>query len=314
MDVEQPVVFRTLRSARTELDNPVVTIGNFDGVHLGHQEIFRRTRRHADALDTAAIALTFHPHPVRHFRPEIDEFRISTDRQKFELMIEHGLDAVVALPFDDALASLEPADFVDEIIAEGLDASFVVVGANFRFGRKRAGSTDDLERLAGERAIDTEICSEVERDGEVVSSTRIRELLQQGSIGEATTLLTRPHRVQGTVVHGDERGRTLGYPTANIEPENLLPADGIYATWLRVEGGERLPAASSIGFRPTFDGEERRLESFVLDRDDLDLYGADVELEFIEYVRPEVSFESADELVDQMDADVEDVRQILDVN
>lgn len=314
MDVEQPAVYPTLPSARTELDEPVVTIGNFDGVHLGHQEIFERTHRHADRLDTAAVALTFVPHPVRYFRPETDEFRISTDQHKFELMIRHGLDGVVALPFDEQLASLEPAAFVDEIIADGLDASVVVVGTNFRFGRKRAGSTDDLERLAAERDIETEIVSEVERDGEVVSSTRIRKLLREGAVNEAAQLLTRPHRVCGTVVHGEKRGRTLGYPTANIDPENLIPANGIYATRLHVDGQPPLPAASSIGIRPTFDGEERRLESFVLDRDDLDLYDAEVEVEFIEYVRPEESFDSADALVSQMDDDVEAVRNILDAD
>ena len=314
MEQEQPVVFRNLHDARAALDTPVVTIGNFDGVHLGHQEIFSRARQYADRRNVPAVALTFVPHPVRHFRPAASEFRITTDRQKFQLITDNGLDAVVALDFDAELAGLQPADFVDRIITEGLDASHVVVGSNFRFGRRRAGTTDDLQRLAADRGIDTEICAEVEYGGEVVSSTRIRNLLAEGSVGDAAVLLTRPHRVIGTVVHGEKRGRQLGYPTANIQPGNLLPADGVYATWLRVEGGEPLPAASSIGVRPTFDGQERRLESYVLGRDDLDLYDTDVGVEFIEFIRPERSFETVEALVDQMDKDVESVRRILDLH
>ena len=305
-------VHRSLASAGRQLEAPVVTIGNFDGVHIGHQAIFRRVAQRANRKGVEAVALTFAPHPVRFFRPDTDEFRLTTDEQKFRLILEQGIDEVVALRFDENLASLGPDEFVETILHQGLGASEALVGTNFAFGKGRTGTTDDLQRLCSERGIETELCEKVEYDGDTVSSTRIRNKLEEGRVAYAAELLGRRHRVSGKVVEGDRRGRELGYPTANLRAENLLPSDGIYATYLHVEGEAPLPSASSIGVRPVFDGSERTTESYVLDRDDLELYGREVELEFVEFVRPERDFDSPDALVEQMEDDVDRVRAILD--
>jgi len=227
------------------------------------------------------------------------------------LIRDCGIDSVVTLKFDDELASLAPEEFVAKIIDDGLGAQFVVVGANFAFGKNRAGSTEDLRRLSARAGIETDILDEVELGGEVVSSTRIREHLRDTDVSRAADLLDRNHRITGTIEKGAGRGREIGYPTANLAPKNLVPGDGIYATYLHVPDRGTLPAASSIGTRPTFDDEGRTVEAYVLDRDDLDLYGETVELEFVEFVRPEREFSSADPLTAQMEEDVEAVRNIL---
>jgi riboflavin kinase/FMN adenylyltransferase len=199
-------VFRSLEEASEALERPVVTIGNFDGAHIGHQAIFERVRQLADERDVAAVALTFSPHPVRHFRPNMPAFRLTTDEQKLSLLEQYGLDATVVLPFDDSVAGLTPEDFVEQVLTDGLDASYVVVGENFAFGKGRAGSTDDLRRLCADRGIDTEIASHVELDGDVVSSTRVRNELEQAHVDELVRLLGRPYRIVGEVVEGEQRG------------------------------------------------------------------------------------------------------------
>ncbi len=311
--MDQPGVFFDLDTAGNAVDDPVVTIGNFDGVHIGHREIFERAIDRADDAGVASLALTFTPHPVRFFRPDADAFRLTTDSQKFDLIKETGVDAVFALRFDQNIASLSPEAFVEQLLDQGLSASRVIVGANFAFGKNRAGSTDDLERLCDEHGIVTDICRKVRYGGEVVSSTRIRGCLEEGKVGEAAELLGRRHRVVGRVIEGDKRGRELGYPTANLQTENLVPADGIYATYLHVQGEDSYPAATSIGTRPVFDGDERTTEAYVLDRDNLDLYESTVELEFVEYIRDERDFSDSAALVEQMERDVEQTRKILQI-
>lgn len=306
-----PTIYYDLAEASENLQTPVVTIGNFDGVHVGHQAIFEWVAGRAHARGLPAVALTFRPHPVRYFRPDVPEFRLTPDDVKFRLMGDFGLDAVVALPFDEHLATLAPDAFVRTILLDGLNVDTVAVGANFRFGQGRAGSTDDLRRMAAERDVDTRIFEELEVEGEVVSSTRIREALADCDVSVAERLLGHPYSLYGTVVHGEKRGRQLGYPTANIDAEHLIPGDGIYAARLTV-GRETMPAATSIGVRPTFEGEQRTVEAFVLDApDDLDLYDRRVALDFVEFIRPEEEFETARALVAQMDDDVARVREIL---
>lgn len=310
--MEEFHVFHSIEEAATVLEDPVVTIGNFDGVHIGHQELLRRCREASNRHDDPAVALTFSPHPVRFFRPDADEFRLTTDPKKFELIHSHGIDAVVALHFDQKIANLSPESFVDRIIAAGLGARRVIVGANFAFGKDRAGTTDDLRRLSREREIAADILEEVTHDGEVVSSTRIRDRLAHGDVSTAARLLGRNYRVSGTVVSGEGRGGDLGFPTANLDAENLVPEDGIYATFFHRSSGGRLAAATSIGWRPTFEGSDHAVEAYILDRDDLDLYGEEVELEFVEYIRPEREFPSSDELIEQIRQDVEQTRGILE--
>jgi riboflavin kinase/FMN adenylyltransferase len=307
-----PDIYRDLDAAGRAFEEPVITIGNFDGVHLGHRALFRRTRELGRSLKSPTLAVTFRPHPVRFFKSEVPDFRLTPDREKCRLIGESGLDGVLLLEFDRDIAELSPNDFVDSILARGLDASCVVVGANFAFGKGRAGTTEDLTRLAGERGIDTEIYPELEWDGEPISSTRIRECLRAGDVYRAARLLGRQYRLFGTVVEGEKRGRELGYPTANLDTEHLVPAHGVYATLLHDEHrwSEGRPAATSIGVRPVFDEPQETVESYVLDADDsLDLYGERVAIEFAERLREERDFDSVEELVAQMDRDVESVRR-----
>ncbi len=311
--MSEHTVFRTLQEASAALDGPVVTIGNFDGVHIGHQAIFERARQVAQERGVEAVALTFSPHPVRFFRPDQPAFRLSTDDQKFGLMAEYGLDATVVLAFDETLAGLTPEQFVDRVLDAGLSASYVIVGEDFAFGKGRAGSTDDLQQLCAERGIDTEIAAPVTLDDEPVGSTRVRNELCQGHMAEVVRLLGRPYRIVGEVVHGDQRGRKLGFPTANIVPENpLLPPHGVYATSLHVPGSPALHSITNVGVRPTFGGGDVTVECFVLshgpDDVDLDLYGEGVKLDFWKFVRPEQNFDSPADLVAQIQRDVADVK------
>jgi riboflavin kinase/FMN adenylyltransferase len=305
-------VFRSLEQANEALDRPVVTIGNFDGAHIGHQAIFERVRRLADDHDREAVALTFSPHPVRHFRPDMPAFRLTTDDQKLSLLGQYGLNVVV-VPFDETLAGLTPEAFVDQVLSEGLDASYVVVGEDFAFGKGRAGSTDDLRRLCAEHGVDTEIAAHVRLDDEIVSSTRVRRELEQGHTEQLVRLLGRPYRIVGEVVHGDKRGRKLGFPTANISPQNpLLPPHGVYATTLHVPGITSLHSITNVGVRPTFEGTNVTIECFVLNHDpdeiDLDLYGQHVELDFWRYMRAEKTFDKPEQLVAQIQDDIAQVR------
>lgn len=306
-------VYDRLDDARDALERPVVPIGNFDGVHLGHRAIFDRANAIAEAAEPVnppVVGLTFRPHPVRFFKPDADDFRLMSDAQKFHHMGTAGLDAVVALSFDRNTADKPPEAFVRSIIDEGLDARHVVVGSNFRFGKDRAGSTEDLRRLCAELDIGCDVLDEVTHDGEVISSTRIRELLASGEVGDAATLLGRPYTLSGLVVSGAGRGSDLGYPTANIDPENpVLVPHGVYASRISWNGQRHL-AATSIGVRPTFKDEDAvTVEAFVLDAPvDLDLYDQNVDLQLDEFLRPELAFDSSEELVDQMDEDVSSIR------
>lgn len=302
-------IFKNLADASAHLKAPVVTIGNFDGAHRGHQAVFERVRALADARETEAVALTFTPHPVRFFRPEMPPFRLTTDTQKAQLMGRYGLDAVVLLPFDQALAGLTPKEFVQTVLRDGLHACRVVVGEGFAFGKGRAGRTDDLIKLCALENIEVEIATDIELGDAEISSTRVRKALAAADIADVTRMLGRPYQIEGTVVTGDQRGRDLGFPTANIDsPNPLLPANGIYITELTVERLGKLRSLTSIGTRPTFNGEDVRVETFVLageaDPTDLDLYGELVQLDFIKHLRSEAKFDSAEALVEQMNDDV----------
>ena len=305
-----PDIYHDLESAGRALDAPVITIGNFDGSHLGHRALFRRTRELGRMLKRPTLAVTFQPHPVRFFKPDTSEFRLTPGDEKYEFIGKSPFVGILVLEFDGDIANLSPHDFVESIIDDGLGASCVVVGANFAFGQGRAGTTEDLRRLTHERDIGCEIYPELELDGEPVSSTRIRKQLEMGDVRRAARLLGRHYRLYGTVVRGEGRGREMGYPTANLEVEHLIPANGVYATLMHREGQPGRPAATSIGVRPVFEEPQRTVESYVLDTDeDVDLYGERVSLEFTARLRGERDFESVDELIEQMGRDVERVRR-----
>lgn len=291
----------------------VVTIGNFDGVHSGHRALLSAVVDLARETGCSAVAVTFEPHPLAVLHPERAPLPISTLQHRLDALEEIGLDAVVVLPFTLELAAMSPRDFVHDVFVEGLHAQAVVVGRDTRFGARNAGDVDTLRELGREFGFEVRVQQDVGDDGRY-SSTRVRSDLLAGDVTTAARILGRPHAVSGMVVHGAQRGRELGYPTANLAQDatGFVPADGVYAGWLvRIErDGERLPAAISVGTNPTFDGSQRTVEAYVLDRTDLDLYDEVVTVQFQERLRSNVRFESVDELIVQMGRDVQQARKL----
>ena len=312
-------IWRSLDEVPGDLGRTVVTVGNFDGVHLGHQHVVRRAREVARTLgDLPVVAVTFDPHPMAVLRPEHAPQTLTDVPTRARLLGEAGVDAVLVAPFTREVAAWTPQRFVEDILVERLHAKAVVVGANFRFGVKASGDVATLAELGRTHDFAAE---GIALDGgpQVWSSTYVRSCLQGGDIEGAAEALGHPFTVRGEVVKGDKRGRELGYPTANVPTSGMLaaPADGVYAGWLRRldgSGDELLPAAISVGTNPTFEGErERRVESYVLDRDDLELYGVEVEVSFVARIRGMLRFDSVDELVATMAQDVARTRAVLGV-
>jgi len=307
--------------AAVQTDGAVVTIGAYDGVHLGHQAVLRLVRELADARGFEAALVTFDRHPAEVVRPESAPRLLTTLEQRLELLDATGdLDLCWVLTFDEARSKEAAEDFVREVLVDGIGARLVVVGADFHFGHRRGGNVPLLERMGAELGFEVLglglVAVEGEASGVPYSSTRIRELLAKGDVAEAARLLGRPHEVRGVVERGDRRGAEhLGMPTANLTvPERIcLPADGVYAGTFVAEDGVERPAAISVGTRPTFyeDGDVL-VEAYVLDFDG-DLYGQRVKVRFREWVRGQERFDSTAALVEQMNADVEATRRILAV-
>lgn len=297
---------------RRTLVRPVVTIGNFDGVHLGHRAVLAEAREIAGSGPLAVV--TFDPHPLRVLRPDSAPLVLTPAARKEELLRAAGVDLLRVITFTPAVAAWSPERFVTDVLVTDLRSRAVVVGENFRFGRYAAGDVG-LLRALGERhdfvVVPAPLTSAAGLDGRV-SSSLIRRLVAEGDVSGAARLLGRPHRISGEVVNGDRRGRDLGFPTANlaVDPAAAVPADGIYASWLSV-AGTRYPAVTSIGTNPTFGGHQRRVEAHVPDRFDLDLYGRSADLDLVRRQRPTLTFDSAAELVDQMAHDVDLTRSIL---
>jgi riboflavin kinase / FMN adenylyltransferase len=279
-----------------------VAVGEFDGVHLGHREVMR----------DADTVLTFEPHPRTVVAPDSAPKLLTSLETKADLIAPLGVDELVVIPFDGAFASQSPQDFIDHVLVERLGARQVSVGRNFRFGHRARG---DAALLRAQDAFSTRVVELVEADGEVISSSHIRGLIEAGEIARANACLGAPFQLRGPVAHGDKRGRSLGYPTANLVPEPGLvyPAHGVYACRAGVElDGDRRwwPAATSVGVRPTFvTGRGLLVEAFLLGFDG-DLYGRELRLEFLSRLRGELRFDSVDELIEQMARDVEDTRRL----
>ncbi len=310
-------IFKTASDAEQNLERSVVAIGNFDGVHIGHQAIIKRLHELAEIHAAKVVILTFDPHPAQFFRPESAPLQLSPGEQRLALLECYGVDATAELRFDAAFASMEPVEFVEQILRDSLTACAVVVGSDFRFGKKRAGTVEMLGELGKRYGFECEVCEPVVFEGEVVSSTRIRRAIADGRVEDATQMLGRWYAMFGTVVHGDARGRTLGFPTANLGSENpLLPADGVYATEFYVEGFEEsFLAVTNVGRRPTFGGGERMVETFVLDIKEpaeFSIYGRWARVEFLKFLREDMTFTSAEDLVEQMEQDVLDARAFFE--
>lgn len=308
-------IWRDVDDVPADLGRTVVSIGNFDGVHRGHAHVLRQARETATRLGVdTVVAVTFDPHPMAVLRPEHAPPTLTSIRTRARLLEGAGVDAILVVGFDREIAGWSPEEFIDRVLVDGLHAAAVVVGSNFRFGAKAAGEVATLVAAGGSRGFET-VGVALDGGPQVWSSTYVRQCLATGDVAGASEALGRPFTVRGTVVEGDKRGRELGYPTANVPvpPVDAAPADGVYAGWLtRLDTGERYPAAISVGTNPTFEGErERRVESYVLDRDDLELYGVEVEVAFTERLRGMVKFDGIDALLETMADDVVRAREVL---
>jgi riboflavin kinase/FMN adenylyltransferase len=289
----------------------IVALGNFDGFHKGHQAVVGRAVARARAEGRPALVATFDPHPVRHFRPDAPPFRLTSLDQRQRLFAGAGADAMIVFGFDRELAATDAETFVAKRLLCLIGAAGVVTGEDFTFGRGKGGNVEVLARIGAEHGFSVDAVGPVEEDGEPISSSRIRDALKAGDCDTAARLLTRPFAIEGVVEHGDKRGRTLGYPTANLSLGNYLrPRFGIYAVRGRLPGGEVVNGAASLGIRPTFDPPKELLEPYFFDFDG-DLYGQTVEVELVSFLRPEEKFAGLDELKAQMDADCIEARRRL---
>lgn len=286
---------------------PVITIGNFDGVHRGHRALIDATRALAAQLGAPCAVLTFDPAPRDVLRPDNGIARIQSLDRKLSHLARAGLDAAIVQPFDRALAGSSPRDFAQRL-ADDLDVRGVCVGHDFRFGRGRAGDVNTLRETLG---VPVQQIDPLTDGGRALSSSRVRAAIEAGDLVGAAALLGRPHELVGTVVHGDARGRTIGFPTANLVPHGgALPPDGVYAVQVEADGGGRWPGVANLGVRPTFGGAERRLEVHLFG-DPGDLYGRVLVVGLVDRVREERRFAGVDALVEQIRLDVARARELL---
>ncbi|MFE6845997.1 bifunctional riboflavin kinase/FAD synthetase [Streptomyces sp. NPDC057686] len=309
--------WRGLEDIPQDWGRSVVTIGSYDGVHRGHQLIIGRAVAKARALGVPSVVVTFSPHPSEVVRPGSHPPILAPYDRRAELMAGLGVDALLILPFTAEFSQLSPADFIVKVLVDKLHARAVIEGPNFRFGHRAAGNVDFLRELGATYDYEVDVVDLVERGaaggGVPFSSTLARKLVAEGDMAGAAEILGRPHRVEGVVVRGAQRGRELGYPTANVEtaPHTAIPADGVYAGWLTANG-ERMPAAISVGTNLQFDATERTVEAYAIDRIGLDLYGLHVTVDFLAYVRGMAKFESLDGLLEAIADDVKRARTLTE--
>lgn len=306
--------WRGLEAVTSGWGRCIATIGVFDGVHRGHQQIIGRAVERAREMRLPSVVITFDPHPAEVVRPGTHPTALTTPQHKAQLVEALGADVLCLLPFTVEFSRMSPKEFAHAVLVERLHAATVVVGDNFRFGHGAAGGVDTLVTLGaqfGFAAVGVPLLAD---DGTTISSTFVRSCVDAGDVATAARALGRPHRVEGIVVRGDARGRAIGFPTANLQtvPYAAVPADGVYAGHLVGRSGS-LPAAVSIGTNPTFAGRERRVEAFALDFDG-DLYGELMAIDFVARLRDTVRFESVDALVAQMHTDVERTRNELSLS
>ena len=295
-----------------QLRGAIVALGNFDGFHLGHQAVVGRAIARARAEGRPAIVGTFDPHPQRYFRPDTEWFRLTSMDQRQRLVAEAGADAMLIFPFNAELAALSARAFAQERLVELIGASGVVTGGDFTFGKGREGDVAMLGRLGAELGYSADVVAPVMLDGETVSSSSIRDHLRAGRPRDAARLLTRPWAIEGDVIPGAQLGRTLGYPTANMSLANYLrPAYGIYAVRGRLPDGRVLNGVANLGVRPSFDPPLELLEPYFFDFAE-DLYGQTIEVELIDFLRPEAKFDDLEALKVQMDKDAAKARAVLE--
>ncbi|HEX8759659.1 MAG TPA: bifunctional riboflavin kinase/FAD synthetase [Pseudonocardiaceae bacterium] len=306
--------WRGLEAIPSGWGRSVVTIGVFDGVHRGHAQLIGQAVRRARDLSVPCVLMTFDPHPSEVIRPGSHPAQLTTLRRRAELVEQLGADVFFVLPFTAELSRMPADEFVHEVLVERLHVAEAVVGDNFTFGHKALGNVDLLRALGQRFGFTAGGVNLLSQGGLTFSSTYIRSCIDAGDVAAAATALGRPHRVEGIVVRGDQRGRSIGYPTANLSTprHTAIPADGVYACHF-VHRGRALAAAGSIGTNPTFSGRERRVEAFVLDVDE-DFYGEQVALDFVDRLRGMWRFDTTEKLVSQIEDDVARTREVLDLD
>jgi len=294
------------------LRGAVIALGNFDGFHRGHQAVAGEAIRWAQAEGRPSIIATFDPHPVRHFRPDVPPFRLTTLEQRQELYLEAGATAMLVFHFDEWLAGTSAHDFIGEILVERFGAHGVVTGGDFTFGKGAKGNVALLQEYGGALGLQSRVVEAISDGDEVVSSSRIRQALRDGDPQLAAQWLTRPFAIRGIVEHGDKRGRTIGYPTANLAIDSYLrPRYGVYAVTGRIlSTGEVLHGAANIGIRPQFEPPKELLEPYFFDFSG-NLYGQEIEVAFHHFLRGEAKFDGLDALIEQMDKDCAEARRLL---
>ena len=308
-------LIRSLHNLRDHHQKCVATIGNFDGIHLGHQAIISQLKEIAGKHDLPTVIITFEPQPQEYFSPGNAPARLTRLREKIEEMERLSVDRLICLRFNSELASLSPRDFVKRLLIEGLDIRHLVVGDDFRFGKDRQGNYATLEKMADEFGYQLEHTNTCSFAGERISSTRIRQALANDDLNLARELLGRDYAISGRVVHGDKRGKSLGFPTANMELHRLhSPVAGVYVTRVHImrrrQGADETihPAVTSVGTRPMFDGEGMRLETHILDFNE-SLYAKHIRVVFLKKLRAEDNFSNVDDLIKAIATDIENARQ-----
>ena len=304
----------SLNQVRAGFTGSAVTIGKFDGIHLGHQKLIRALSNAATEHSIQSVVVTFDRHPDALLKPGHAKLPIIGPKQKHDLIAKHDVDVLVTLPFDEALASLSPQQFVQSILVDGLKAKIVLVGEDFRFGNRGSGDVRLLHDLGQQLGFEVRIIQSELLAGEKISTSAIREALDAGDVAKVQQMLGRVHTCVGIIEHGLKIGRSIGFPTANMarDCEGYLPLDGVYAGWLVVDE-HRYPAAHSVGINETFQAVPRLVESHILDRDDVDLYDKVVSLEFVDFIRPAAKFNGVEDLVEEINRDLDKIRVLLGV-
>jgi len=303
-------IVRGVKNFTERLPNPVLTLGNFDGVHLGHQAIFRKVVERAREIGGTSVAFTFEPHPLKVLSPERSPQLLNTFHGKLRLFEAAGIEVVICANFTRVFADQHPEDFARDVLHKQIGVKEVYVGYDYAFGKGREGSIESLMRMGQTYGFKVGVIEPVQVDGVVVSSSAIRDLIAGGRIEEGNRLLGRHYTIEGEVVHGSHRGHALGFPTANIKSNNeLIPAFGVYAVLARV-GGRTLKGVASIGIRPTFDGGPVSIEVFLFEFSE-DLYGKEMEVAFVKRLRGEEKFSDVEALVRQIQKDVQSAREAL---
>ncbi|VAX18916.1 FMN adenylyltransferase / Riboflavin kinase [hydrothermal vent metagenome] len=304
-------IVRGLRNLTEKPVKPVITLGNFDGVHVGHKEIFLKVIEHAKNIGGTSVVYTFDPHPLKILAPERNLTLLTTFKKKMELIAACGIDMTICADFTREFARMHPRDFAKKLKG-GLDMDVVYVGHDYSFGRGKSGTIDYLKKMGAELGFDVEVVDAVNVDGERVSSSAIRSLLVDGNIRKATRFLGRYYSIAGKVVSGYHRGKTIGFPTANLDtPYELIPAIGVYAVFARVSHGKWHRGVVNIGYNPTFNRDDFIVEVHLLDHEE-DIYGSEIEIYFVERLRDEQTFKNVEALKGQITKDVVRAKKILE--